>query len=995
MRCREWRLRLTLLLLASCFAGSQRALAQGFPPAEAAGRMTLPAGFSIKLVAAEPIVRQPVAIDFDSRGRLWVIQYLQYPNPADLNRVKVDRYSRTVYDRVPEPPPLGPRGADRLTILVDDDGDGVAETTHDFLTGLNLASGFAIGHGGVYVLQAPFLLYYPDRDRDDVPDSDPEVRLSGFGMEDASAVANSLTWGPDGWLYGCQGSTVTSHIGEIIFQQGIWRYHPVSRRFELFCDGGGNTWGLDFDEQGNLFYSTNHGGFVLLHGVQGGYYWKAFEKHGPLTNPFAYGYFDHAPHENFRGGHVTVGGIVYQGDSFPASYRGKYVAADLLGHAVYWHTIEPHGSTFRTAHGDELALANDTWFAPTDVTTGPDGSIYVSDFHDQRTAHPDPDARWDRSNGRIFKIEAAGTRPHDERDLADLSSRQLVGLLSHPNAWHIRTARRLLAERRDKSVVPELKRLVRESPDDKLALEALWALYVCGGLDDRIARLALAHRAPAVRSWAVRLLADECRISDEIGSQLAEFARTEPDVRVRCQLAASARRLPPAQALPIIEQLLVRDEDATDPYVPLLLWWAVERHALAAREPVVNLAISSSKRRLVGTTILPRLVRRYAAQGTDEGWQACERLLAATDSPAMRQRLVAALGEGLRERTNVVGGRHEPPGLPGGLVRQLNAMFDLATPEPALMRLLVWLRYRPACGRVLELALDNRQPAEIRSEMLHVLGEFGEPDCVAVLLKLCDDGQPELVQLAALDALARFDAEEISAGLLEAYARCSEIVRGRIRSVLFSRRMWAIAFLAAIAQGQHAPGEVPIEQLLPLAAFHDEQIDALVRQHWGSIQPATPEEKLAEIRRLHNDLRAAHGDRGHGRELFKKHCGKCHRLFAEGEKIGPELTSANRGDRDFLLVSIVDPGALVRKEFQTLVVETTDGRVLTGLIAEASSSHVSVIGANNERTTIDRANIASLTESPISTMPDNLVKDLSPGELRDLFAYLQADVATK
>ncbi len=299
---------------------------QGYAPDIAARKMTVPAGFTVRLLAAEPQVRQPVAIDFDDRGRLWVMQYLQYPNPAGLKRVKVDRYSRTKYDHVPEPPPRGPKGADRLTILDSPDATGRLRRAKDFVRGLNLGSAFAFGHGGVFVLQTPYLLFYPDRNGDDVPDGDPDVLLAGFGMEDAHSVANSLTWGPDGWLYGCQGSTVTANIRGIEFQQGVWRYHPITHRFELFCEGGGNSWGLDFDATGELLYSTNVGGYVMLHGVQGGYYWKSFGKHGALHNPFAYGYFDHVPHENFRGGHVTVGGVVYQGDSFPARFRGKYTS---------------------------------------------------------------------------------------------------------------------------------------------------------------------------------------------------------------------------------------------------------------------------------------------------------------------------------------------------------------------------------------------------------------------------------------------------------------------------------------------------------------------------------------------------------------------------------------------------------------------------------------------------------------------------------------------
>ena len=204
-------LRLCLLSLSLLVVKGQPSPGQNLSPAQAVDRMVLAKGLKASAVAAEPLIRQPVAIDFDDRGRLWAIQYLQYPNPAGLNRTKVDRYSRTVYDRVPEPPPKGPKGADRLTILEDTDGDGMADKARDFVTGLNLSTGFAFGDGGVYVLQAPYLLHYADADGDDVPDGDPRVLLRGFGMEDAHSLANSLTWGEDGWLYGLQGSTVTAN----------------------------------------------------------------------------------------------------------------------------------------------------------------------------------------------------------------------------------------------------------------------------------------------------------------------------------------------------------------------------------------------------------------------------------------------------------------------------------------------------------------------------------------------------------------------------------------------------------------------------------------------------------------------------------------------------------------------------------------------------------------------------------------------------------------
>jgi putative membrane-bound dehydrogenase-like protein len=970
---------LTLLL------GAALARAQGFAPDEAERHVQAPEGLAVRLVAAEPLVRQPVAIDFDDRGRLWVIQYLQYPNPAGLKRVKVDRYSRTVYDRVPEPPPRGPRGADRITILDDFDGRGRARRARDFLSGLNLASGFAFGHGGVFVLQTPYLLFYPDRNGDDVPDGDPEVLLSGFGMEDAHSVANSLTWGPDGWLYGCQGSTVTANIRGIEFQQGVWRYHPVSRRFELFCEGGGNCWGLDFDRHGNLLYSTNLGGHVLMHGVQGGYGWKAFGKHGPLHHPYTYGYFDHVPHRDFRGGHVTVGGILYRGDTFPERFRDRLIAADLLGHAVYWHDVQPDGSTFRSRHGGELLVANDTWFAPSDVTLGPDGSVYVADWFDKRTAHPDPDAEWDRSNGRIWKIEARGTKPYSGQDLRKLPSGQLVALLSCRNDWLVRRARRLLGERRDPAVIPLLRKLL-EGKDDQLALEALWALYVSGGWDDALALEMLSHRNPDVRRWAARFLGDAGKTTLQLAARLDELARTDTDVMVRSQLACTARRLPAPQGLPIVCSLVLRDQDGKDPHVPLLLWWAVEQHALEARQAVLDFFTSTAawKTSLVRDFLAGRLMRRYAAEGNAAGYRSCARLLAAAPTTQARGRLLAGLDQGLLD--------HKPSvDIPAELNGELTRLWSSSTPDQALIHVLVRLGRPAAQERVVALAIDPHVRAEVRVDMLELLGQAGSPACVGPLLKLLGDGQPEAVQLAALAALQRFDRDEIAETLLARYPAFPGRLRSRSAEVLLGRRGWALRLLGAVDQGKVPAADVSVEQVRTVALHNDRQLDALVRKHWGTVQPATPEEKLAEVRRLNNDLRAARGEPRRGRELFGKHCATCHQLFGTGGKVGPDLTHANRKDRDYLLVSIVDPSAVIRKEYLAHVVHTTDGRVLTGLIAEQTAGAITLVDARNERTTIPRDRVESLEESPVSLMPDNLLKALTPDELRDLFAYLQSD----
>src|SRR5262245_33910686 len=386
----------SLFSLFTLLACGSFANAAGLTPEEAVKRFKLPEGCSVRAVATEPMIRQPVSMSFDARGRLWVLQYLQYPNYAGLKPVKQDQYLRTIWDKVPEPPPHGPKGLDRITILSDPDENGVFRKSKDFVTGLNIASGFCIGNGGVYVVQPPYLLFYPDKNEDDVPDGDPQVLLSGFGMDDTHSLANSLQWGPDGWLYGAAGSTSTCKIRNpanpkelVECQQGIWRYHSKTKKFELFSEGGGNTYGLDFDRNGQVIAGTNWGGFAMLHQMQGAHYVKGFAKHGPLHYPNAYGYFEHVPYTGFKGGHVTCGGVVYQADTYPKEFQNQYIAANLLSNAVYWHKLQPAGSSFRASHGGELLEANDTWFRPVDLLQGPDGCGYVGDFYHRRAGHLD------------------------------------------------------------------------------------------------------------------------------------------------------------------------------------------------------------------------------------------------------------------------------------------------------------------------------------------------------------------------------------------------------------------------------------------------------------------------------------------------------------------------------------------------------------------------------------------------------------------------------
>lgn len=950
--------------------------------------MEVAEGFEVRLVASEPEIRQPLSITFDERGRMWVIQYLQYPKPAGLKPVKVDQYLRTKYDRVPEPPPHGAKGADLITICEDTDGDGRADKFTDFVTGLNLCSGLALGHGGVFVVQPPYLLFYPDRNRDDVPDGDPEVLLSGFGIEDAHALANSLTWGPDGWLYGAQGSTVTANIRGIEFQQGIWRYHPVTREFELFAEGGGNTWGLDFDAEGELIAGTNFDD-KMLHQVQGAYYVKNFGKHGELHNPHAYGYFGHVPYSGYRGAHLSVGGIVYQGGAFPDSLRNAYISANTLDRAVYWHKLAPQGSSFTARFGGALLKTDEELFRPVDCQTGPDGAVYIADWCDKRATHVDPLDTWDRSNGRIYRVQAKAAKAIPKFDLTKLTSDELADLLAHQNDWFVREARRILAERRDDKVYARLRTQLTGNPPH-LALQALWVLYASGGFNDALAATCLKHPNPAVRAWTIRLLGDARKVPPAIQQQLVALAESDSSPMVRRQLACTAKRLPGNEALPVLQELLGRDEDVDDPQIPLLLWWSVENFAVTHRAELVKLFTTPAvmQRPLNRKHLLERLARRYAAAGTADDFAACARLLKASFNDVDTATLLKGIELG------VLGRRFDR--LPTPLTEWFTEARNRNERDLNLVR--VGLRLGDTNAQDVAIALldDTRIPESARVDLIDALGQSAVPVAPARLLSLLTNTSALKLRVAALSALQHFPDGRIAVALADSYRWLSPELRPRARSILASRPAWASALVERVEEGTIPAHEVTLEEVRQMASLKDERLTPRIERLWGKIRPDSPEEKRNFINEVKLVLkpsgaagRDAKGNPDEGRKVFAQACAVCHKLFDEGNAVGPDLTTADRRSLDVLLQNIVNPSAYIRPEFVSYEAVTQDDQSLSGLLVESAPAAVTLLDRNNQRHILPRDRLVSLRESELSLMPEGLLEALTPQQIMDLFSYLQ------
>lgn len=950
-------------------------------PFQSSSDMKVHDGLAVDLLLHEPLVAQPVFLNFDERGRMWVVQYRQYPNPAGLTLVSRDQYWRNVYDRVPPAPPHHFPGLDRITIHEDTDGDGTFDHHKVFIDGLNIVTAVERGRGGVWVLNPPYLLFYPDRDNDDVPDGDPEVHLAGFGLQDTHSVVNSLRWGPDGWLYAAQGSTVTANVtrpgfdDEPVHSMGqlIWRYQPESRTYEIFAEGGGNTFGVEIDSQGRIYSGTNEGNTRGYHYVQGGYSRKGFNKHGELSNPYVFGHIPFMRHHDVS--RFTHNFIIYDHGAMPESFNGRLFGVQPMRTHVVQSSIEPDGSSFRTEDINHI-LDGDEWFRPVDIKVGPDGAIYLADWHDRQTNHyRNHEGQITPSSGRIWRLRSADAAPVAPFDLAQSSTEELIELLSHENRWWRQTAQRLLADRRDASAIPILRKMLLESAG-QLALESLWALNVSGGLDDATALLACDHEDPFVRLWTVRLMCDDGQTNAELAQKMAALALLEPHAEVRSQLACSAKRLPAEQCLPIVAGLLIHEEDVSDIHLPKLIWWAIEAQC---ETPDAVLAMFSDEslwsEAIMDQYVLERLMRRFATAGSRRDLHACARLLdmAPADS---RGRLINGFEEASRGRS--LGS------LPDELVAALGRVGG------GSLDIQVRLGNADAIAQVLAQMADDDVDANKRVSYIELFGEIRVAEAVPTLIALVQQENNAELRRAAITTLTSYDEEDIPRTILSVYASLTDDQRDAAQTLLISRPGWALALLQAVDEGQLHRDLVPLDVIHRLLFHNDDRIAQLVEKHWGDLGGSTDEQMREELVRLLEIAESGGGNPYDGQKLFTQHCGKCHQLFGSGGDIGPDLTSYQRDDMQNILLSIVNPSAEIREGFENFVVFTDDGLTLNGFLADQDNQVVVLRGPDGQTTVIPRDEIDEMRAIARSVMPDGLLNELTDEQVRDLLAYLRS-----
>jgi putative membrane-bound dehydrogenase-like protein len=956
-------------------------------------------GLAMDLVAAEPDVMQPLFLHFDARGRMWVVEYLQYPFPAGLKVVRYDQHLRAVFDQVPAAPPHHVHGADKIAVFEDADGDGVFESHKDVITGLNIATSVAVGGGGIWVLNPPYLLFYPDADGDDVPDGDPVVHLSGFGLEDTHSVANSLTWGPDGWLYGANGSTTTATVNSAATKnvrfsgQCIWRYHPKTQVFEIYGEGGGNTFSLEFDSKGRVFSGTNFGGTRGMFYPQGSYGIKGWAKHGPLTNPYAFGWFEHMKHEG-DGDRFPQTFCIYEANSLPVSFRGDIISANALQNRVWASHLSADGSTYKTVDLPPIVTTSDHWFRPVDIKVGPDGGVYMADWYDSRLTHVDPRDNWHKTTGRIYRLRGSEGKLAEKNvtDLSKMTNAELLELLTYPAKWQRMTAVRLLSERVEDSLRPELTRRALAHADG--ALESLWVLNRKGWFDFELAGKLLDHPDADVRRWAVRLLGDARVLDAPTAEHLRKLAEAESYVQVRSQLASSAKRFEARYAMSIIRALLGHSEDQSDPHMPLLLWWAIEGHCGEERGDVLAAFRDKSiwEAPMVEQVIASRLAQRFALEAvtaTDNpklaasSLEACADLFDSAPNLKASQRLMAGFLE-------VYSGR-DMAALPDRLRTKLGEIQAQGGESDIVLKLK--LGQPEAIEPAIAVMSSDATDRPTRLAVIEFFGRQPNPKAQATLINQLG-ASAIAIKRGALQALMAYDDPSIGDAICQRWHSTlpdEQDLHSIALRVLASRVPWAKALLKEVAESRIKPELVPLDVVQQMRLHGDAQLDALLEKYWGRTR-STPAEKREQINRLAVILKSpASGDDAiEGHAVFKKHCATCHTLFGEGGQTGPNLTGYERNNLDFLLVAVVDPSAGIREEFTQFAIATKDGRVLNGLIDQQTPTTVTLRGANNQTTQIDRSEIEQLQALRVSIMPDGLIDKLTNEEIRNLFAYVRS-----
>jgi putative membrane-bound dehydrogenase-like protein len=944
--------------------------------------MHLPPGFKATLFAAEPDVQNPIAMCWDERGRLWIAENYTYSNAQERFDLKL---------------------RDRIVIFEDKDNDGHFDQRTVFADNLQLLTSIERGFGGVYALCPPHLLFLPTKE--DRPSGPPQILLDGFSTTAASrhTIANGLKWGPDGWLYGRMGISSTSWVDvpgvppakRHPTAGGIWRYHPSRKIYEPYCFGTTNPWGMDWDENGELFFINTVIGH-LWHGIRGAHFKRM---HGEDPYPYIYDLIDqHADHyhwdtgqkwsdtrdgagltDTLGGGHAHVGMMIYQGTNFPAEYRGKVFTNNLHGHRVNVDRLEREGSGYVGKHEPDFMKTDDPWFRATEIQYGPDGGVYILDWSDIGECHEQDGVH--RTSGRIYKITYGDPVKPAETDLTKMGPEALANLQLSDNEWLVRMSRWELRERnqdnRNLKGLGHALNKIEQTATERSHIRLCWLMNIFGMMDTfqipaDFDKFPYFHQV-ALRTWMDPSGPNFDKTEwPEPKEELVKWSTTKSTPMLRLEMASNLQNNPQWRAL-ILPGLLSHPEDAKDHNLPLMYWYGIRDLPLTELVKLVQ----DCRVPLVNQSIARRITEEM------ENEPAVLNSLLGIALETNSETLAASILQGMTEALKGWRKAAKPAAWD-----PFSALLAKRTGPAAqqLQALNILFGDGLALDEVQRLALDNNAPLEARRTALRTLIKANAPDLRSVCESVLNINS---LSVDAIQGFATFDDPALAEKIVGRYQGLYPHERPHAIATLATRPSFAKVLLKHVQSGK-----IPHTDLTPVTArqirsFKDESLTKALTAVWGEMRES-PEDKLKLIVALKAKLTPEFlktGDPSQGRAIFNNVCATCHKLYGEGNLIGPDLTGSGRHDLAYLIENLADPSAVVPADYTLSILTLKDGRVLSGILGAKTDRTLSIKMIGLE-TTVDRTEITNQEQLPISMMPEGLLTALSDTQVRNLISYL-------
>ena len=759
-------------------------------PQEAVDNSTIEDGFSVNSWANEPMITQPMAFCWDDKGRMWVAENRDY-------ETRGRGFSAS--------------GDSRILILEDTDRDGVADKQSIFLEGIPFPSAIAVGLDGLWLGAPPNLLFVPDRNKDDKADVDDiEVRLSGWGIRDRHEVLNSLHWGPDGWIYGCQGVFTPSVVGKPkgegkIFKHGepypksvelesegqpinggVWRYHPTKEVFEIVAHGFSNPWGIDYDAKGQLFITAcviPH----LWHVIPGGLYHRQAGRH---FNPYAYSDIRTIALHRHRSAHG--GARVYLSDAFPAEYHGKLFMANIHEHAVLTDKLIPTGSGYvGQEHKDFMHANNEHWIG-FGMEIGPAGNVYVLDWHDAYICGNDLQHK---DTGRIFRLAPNKSLANywDGRyeDVESLSDAKLVDYQTNVSSWHARRARVVLQGRAakgklDKGTHRALKLLFSTNKNANYRLRALWALHITEGLSEYDNLKNLNDKDEHIRAWSIQFLCEDKNPSNAAVKKFSNMAVQDPSPVVRLYLASAIQRMSLENRWDIAVGLITHAEDANDHNLPKLIWYGIE--PLVSENPMRAMDLAQASQ-------LP-LVTEYIARRATDAYQleSLSLALGEMESETKINNMLAGFADGLKGKNEI----NTPASWP--------ETYETIKKHPLAKEIAAILGETESNKAFISSLDDPRSKIDDRLHALNILASKKHVALKSRLITLLDNHD---LRNASIQAMALYNEPSFSRELLERYPKMNVEAKSNTIQTMASRASYAQNLTDAIKSGVIPRNDLP------------------------------------------------------------------------------------------------------------------------------------------------------------------------------------------